>query len=95
MKHTKGPWKYNGNCTVMDSDGSVLTCFVHSFVEHGDTEQDYANARLAAAAPEMLEALINIVKVFPKDFTHIRFKNDAVNAIEKATGLPIHEVLNG
>lgn len=54
-KHTPGPWKcrkdING-LTVFDSQGMALANCVFQI---GDEEK--ANARLIAAAPELLEAL--------------------------------------
>lgn len=62
MKHTKGPWH------VQDNDGAY--CMVRGKPEDGhngqsiakvwlqDTDFNDANARLIAAAPDLLEALV-------------------------------------
>ena len=62
MKHTPGPWiqgptDEDWTCSVRDADGlSVAWC--DSF----PPEQSHANARLIAAAPEMLTMLKNILE---------------------------------
>lgn len=56
--HTHGPWSVNpegiGECVVGSVDRMVCECY-----EDGNTqnEEDLANARLIAAAPELLDAL--------------------------------------
>lgn len=72
IKHTPGPWEYvpsNGNhgAYVADMDGcSVCDCYVVSGGGSGRLFYDFqgemsdANARLIAAAPEMLEALYEV-----------------------------------
>jgi len=66
MKHSQGPWLFN-NCTVYqknsgNSDGSCRSpiAFTGCFLLDDGTntvEECQANARLIAAAPEMLDAL--------------------------------------
>lgn len=53
-KHTPGPWEvyHNGKC-VGAEDGHILT----TEVEGNGAEEAKANARLIAAAPDLLEAL--------------------------------------
>lgn len=57
-KHTPGPWKY-WNGIILDHNGDMdegkQVCIVSKYGEEHD-----ANARLIAAAPEMLEALQNL-----------------------------------
>ena len=64
MKHTKGPWKacehggygdYDGNCIVILGDDLRVAIVLGS-----DNEETNANARLIAAAPDLLEALENL-----------------------------------
>ena len=55
MSHTPGPWKVNyRRVTPVDGpqDGSNDICHVY-----GDEDREIANARLIAAAPQLLEAL--------------------------------------
>jgi hypothetical protein len=63
IKHTPGPWFFSGknpDCEVR----YVSLCIDEPFMAeiatlyHGEGEEQEANARLIAAAPEMLEALM-------------------------------------
>lgn len=61
--HTPGPWKIpsDGPCSVDDQDGrwiAVTGC------PGRDAEANKANARLIAAAPEMLKVLLRLVAPF-------------------------------
>lgn len=64
-QHTPGPWNYN------DAGLAVLSLFAadDKGLWHGSrsTEEQRANSILCAAAPELLEALIRVAKVFPTD----------------------------
>ena len=60
-KHTLGPWRvvplagvYNGRLSVQNSAGRTI---VDVLLEPEDEQEDEANARLIAAAPDMLAAL--------------------------------------
>lgn len=52
--HTPGPWIARMNCDVISGDRLVADCMT------GWLKEDRANARLIAAAPEMLNMLIEI-----------------------------------
>ena len=52
--HTPGPWKARMNCDVMSGERLVADCMT------GWLREDRANARLVAAAPEMLDMLIEL-----------------------------------
>lgn len=59
FKGTPGPWRTSsayGTC-VIDSSGRTLLSLVTNYVERNNVYADIADARLIAAAPEMLEAL--------------------------------------
>ena len=68
-KHTPGPYKADtvsadtGDIGVSALDGRIVVASVHngasaiSLLRDGTAETQWANARLIAAAPEMLEAL--------------------------------------
>ena len=86
MSKIKGPWQYKaslGDCwTVHDCDGNAIM---------GD-EQYYPwvpiesdQWRLIAAAPELLESLVDLVALYPLDSTDAIITS-ARAAIAKATG---------
>ena len=59
-KHTPGPWRYvDGyfNCEVRVGNKIVLS------YEHNPSDENRANARLVAAAPELLEVLERIANL--------------------------------
>lgn len=61
--HTPGPWKINyRRVTPVNGkqDGTDDICHVY-----GDEDKEIANARLIAAAPEMLEALQMFTSYYP------------------------------
>lgn len=90
-KHTPGPWKWSGEYThpcgkpawtLLGRHGlyGILTC------DQGSAPQDLndeANARLIAAAPELLGALQRLVDAVDPESTGW---DEAVAAIAKATG---------
>lgn len=60
--HTAGPWRVgtpgpNGCYTIGTERGLMTAMIAHSINEADQKEQAEANARLIAAAPEMMEAL--------------------------------------
>jgi hypothetical protein len=73
-KHTKGPWRASGGsltvpkCHVMSGNGKDSYALAHVFGE-SDTER-MANARLIAAAPELLEALKGTVAELERMHEH-------------------------
>lgn len=109
-KHTPGPWYFwsYGDCDGDPRlDGRAYTAHCFSFrqpkdeqdgFELGGSKEDLANARLIAAAPEMLSALLAIREwlLFNKDLTNpesefwndsfVKANNAANAAISKATG---------
>jgi len=67
-RHTPGPWCASNGKLVRVSTGTrppITICGVHRVGDRGGAQQcdPLANARLIAAAPEMLEALEGIVRV--------------------------------
>lgn len=83
-KFTKGPWLWGGASVVLESEGMPLCCLVNSAVNTGDNTEDYANAALIAAAPEMYEMLKWLSVAVLKDGS-IAHKN-AVELLAKARG---------
>ena len=80
-KHTPGPWKHDGMCIDAIDGALVATVYTeNSFVNELD-------ARLIAAAPELLAALQVMVKTFDGLATiHNDAYRQARAAIAKATG---------
>ena len=85
-KHTPGPWKTTKESTrnqfvtdtkIRSADDSVV-CVLHCNGE--------ANARLIAAAPEMLEALEYIVAWNSGEWSAEKARDMAKSAIAKARG---------
>ena len=81
QKHTPGPWSINGN--KIDGNGYHIVS-----VNSHRTSEGEANARLIAAAPELLEALILICD---RDWAYAGMEEmkiiiSARSSIAKATG---------
>ena len=103
-KHTPGPWEVVNN--PPNEDGSTATSIYGSDQYVADVYCGYAgsknmpnaeaaaNARLIAAAPELLEALDGMIQVYggdrdwngPKHSTELELIAMARAAIAKATG---------
>ena len=87
MKHTPGPWgcidtsNHAHDYRLTKPDGSTLPLHV----EANDHSEQRANARLIAAAPDLLEALEDAVSTQPAD-SPIKWVLRARAAIAKATG---------
>jgi hypothetical protein len=66
QKHTSGPWKFSFES--IDSEWAIITTASGSIISNVNSDQrQKANARLIAAAPELLAALkqcLLIVDVF-------------------------------
>lgn len=85
FKHTTGPWvaplNHEGSKgrAVWTADGSTMICLCQSAGTSLGGEQ--ANAKLCAAAPELLEALEKVRPCLVGDALTI-----VISAISKATG---------
>ena len=93
-KHTPGPWKQYrdsvGNVRIQGNVAGGPVAFIEEMNNTGGTEQDHANARLIAAAPELLEALHAAYETrddMPDGKVSISFRayQMMVRAIDKAT----------
>ena len=91
MKHTPGPWqavKWDDNAddvvgwSVVDSEGAMLP----ESEMTGDIEEAEANARLIAAAPDLLEALKICIEVLEDSGNYPWTLEDVKEAVAKATG---------
>lgn len=79
MKHTPGPWAFaegdadrNAMSDVTKADDpefriAYVICDARNKLAR---EQDIANARLIAAAPDLLAALVNIAEAFDANDSH-------------------------
>ena len=99
-KHTKGPWHVgvgNGEGSVFADEGRArmeqggTTLYPICNVNRGwDDAEDAANARLIAAAPQMLALLYNVMNLLSDPdadgFDAVRMERDILEVIEKATG---------
>ena len=110
LQHTPGPWVFTGSMhekAYLVNGGDKYICSVWDHLREDDNghpidmdKEMQSNARLIAAAPEMLKVLIEFNKL--AHCTDDRFAgysdiiyHDSKNIIEKATGMSIEEVLNG
>jgi hypothetical protein len=90
-KHTPGPWEvggYGGVVIPVNRNGSII-CSMHGrdSTYQGDNCKD--NARLIAAAPDLLEALKEFVHPYQSVALTERERNEkALAAIAKAEGRP-------
>ena len=93
--HTKGPWIYINDWPDMrieSADGKYLIAdYDTSFIEYPGDDETEANARLIAAAPDLLDALIDVIGWVPfGDAWHTGAPSAAVararSAIAKAKG---------
>jgi len=87
-KHTRGPWYFytepqpNG-CPIVGARGLMVAMLAHTVNQVEQKEEALANARLIAAAPELLAALENIAAATCSDSRSVII---ARAAIAKATG---------
>lgn len=90
-KHTPGPWEVTdntadgyGQLVVGSMHGAVAICYTAEPGDPGMPSECEANARLIAAAPELLECLLDVLDadgdLYAMDFNRYRA------AIVKATG---------
>lgn len=92
LNHTPGPWKCDDKYTIYaDSTGWTLADTWTRNVNKPECHAErWANARLIAAAPEMLDALIGAVNLSTRDGWLCKMFSPV---IEKATGKSIEEIL--
>jgi hypothetical protein len=97
-QHTPGPWEHDGNGMIYGppiNDDAVLVCDLLPDMSDEMTDEMKANARLIAAAPDLLAALENFVAWHAENFDDFTpeinaqllcLANNATAAIAKATG---------
>lgn len=83
-QHTPGPWRIHGvtKTTILNEEGKEIYDGANY---QNNFEEAKANAKLIAAAPELLEALKNLVEYLGEDWQHDQFLINAQEAINKAT----------
>ncbi|EKS6455937.1 hypothetical protein M8U16_15915 [Enterobacter hormaechei] len=84
MKHTPAPWYFSneGVLRVRAKDDDEVVC---SYAGYENCEREYANAKLIAAAPDLLEALQDALHAYDKHGEHPEW-DFARAAISKALG---------
>lgn len=95
MKHTPGPW-HVGNVnksrnkefiSINCGEGNAVYTIAQTIpLRDSATDEDRANARLIAAAPELLEALADLCYVVGHAYQDSNVFKNARKVIEKATG---------
>lgn len=95
-EHTPGPWAYagNGNITTQAAHYGFTVASVDTFTGRSccPDEERRANARLIAAAPDMLAALEGLLTNAPapksvkQDYHYMVSREAAKRAIAKARG---------
>ena len=78
-KHTPGPWSINGN--KIDGNGYHIVS-----VNSHRTSEGEANARLIAAAPELLEIVKSILADDMMQYLPAEYIEKIRSSIAKATG---------
>lgn len=83
FKGTPGPWytSNEGRLLVRDEEWQ---CVIADGIGCNGDEEEVANARLIAAAPDLLNALINLIEYWKLDET--AEAHAAMKAINKALG---------
>jgi len=91
-KHTMGPWEacapgdyadFDGKCSVILGDDMRIA------IVQGVSDEDLANARLVASAPDLLAALESVVDLLDSPVNYCETRKifeHAREVIEKATG---------
>ena len=64
MGHTPGPWWIEEPDDDAEDDRQISDCFGNTATVYGDPETATANARLIAAAPELLSLVKRLREVF-------------------------------
>jgi len=90
LSHTPGPWDWHGpymtggyKVSALDKDGHQT---MQAFVDRADRATNEANARLIAAAPDLLAALLRCVAVLEQTGPMpSAIRTEARAAIAKAT----------
>jgi hypothetical protein len=86
-QHTPGPWEMRGPCEIKGNYSVVHNGPLFYVGDAGQPEgTGKANARLAAAAPDLLAALQDLLAATEKTYDSRHERQAALDAINKATG---------
>ena len=93
-KHTPGPWGFStepqpNGCPIVGSRGLMVAMLAHTVNQDDQRETALANARLIAAAPDLLELLEDVISIgggMVEEIYGYCFVERARAAIAKATG---------
>jgi hypothetical protein len=93
--HTPGPWTLGASREILGRafDGSARN--ICDTVRGGSPEAAEANARLIAAAPEMLDALKAVLKIESMDARGVRFSFDFNSPLAKQVRSAIAKAESG
>lgn len=94
MKHTKGPWTYSDFNKIINDDGIIITEL--SCDRRLSLDEMNANSNLIAAAPELLDALTELLKDYTEtDFDVCGLDLELIakvkSTIKKATGVQVSD----
>ena len=92
MKYTKGKWDMsthsdNTDIIIRSQNGIIANCTIDAWPEMSKIEKE-ANAKLIAAAPELLESLTELFNLLEENEPQWYLRghyNRAIKAIKKAT----------
>lgn len=87
-KHTPAPWRTLGNWAVVTKTKTIADLY-KSNADCDELDEIEANARLIAAAPDLLEALKDLVDAIPTETWEVLpqyIQEQAINAVNQAEG---------
>lgn len=85
-KHTPGPWKLDGVWGLVIGPKGQEICAIHARLPEVPTEQAKENARLIAAAPDLLEACRKLLAFLESTIIKGPAVDELRAAIDKAEG---------
>lgn len=94
-EHSRGPWKIGSASGIKDAQGNWAVPPCYSIYANDDTAthgpssvatSHLENARLIAAAPELLAALEALVEAYYDPLKHVPLLDEAALIIAKARG---------
>ena len=81
--YTTGPWEFDGRCQIVEAARPHMrVAFLPS--DHAEYASSEANARLIAAAPELLEELKGLVRFADAVRVQVGMGKTQIECLEKA-----------